>query len=308
MSRIAVAGALTICVTRPVERFPVPLAVGRVDNGGLTVAPAGTGWRVTRTAQALGDEVVFATYVGRDPLGALAIGALRGHGLYGPTTLRCTTQPRTVVLYDPDGNRCGVSDLRSTPRLRYPADRFDAATAGFDFAVLTNIEFTRSLIPLAVERGLPFATDLHVINSIDSDHNRPWMAQAHVLACSHEELPCSARDWIGQVWQRFGTPVVLVGCGADGAVVGVRDSGAIWQVRPSTPRGVRYQSGAGDTLLGSFVHHYVASGDAVSAARHAVLTAGWFIGAAPQRTRTVSAALLARLRTKHGLPDVIRFG
>ena len=178
--------------------------------------------------------------------------------------------------------------------------------------MLTNIEFTRSLIPFAVERGLPFATDLHVISSIDSDHNRPWMADAHVLACSHERLPGSARDWIGQVWRRFGTAVVLVGCGADGAVVGIRETGireggAIWHVRPSTPRGVRYQNGAGDTLLGSFVHHYVASGDPVHAARNAVLTAGWFIGASPQRARPVSAAVLARLRVNHGLPDAIRF-
>ncbi|HEX4220972.1 MAG TPA: carbohydrate kinase family protein [Pseudonocardiaceae bacterium] len=308
MTRIAVAGAMTICVSRPVEGFPVPLATGKVDNGGITVAPASTGWLVARTLQELGDEVVFATYVGRDPLGALAIGALRGKGLHGPTTLRCATQPRAVVLYDPDGNRAGVSDLRSTPRLRYPADRFGAATADADFAVLTNIEFTRSLIPLAVERGLPFATDLHVVSSIDSDHNRPWMADAHVLVCSHEGLPGSAADWVKQVWHRFGTPVVLVGCGADGALVGVREGHAIWQVRPSTPRGVRYQNGAGDTLLGSFVHHYVASGDAVSAARHAVLTAGWYIGAAPQRSRSVSAARLARLRATHGLPGVVRFG
>ena len=130
MSRIAVAGALTICVARQVEGFPVPLAVGRVDNGGLTVAPGGTGWLVARTLQELGDDVVFATYAGRDPLGALALGALRGHGLYGSTTLRCTTQPRAMVLYDRDGNRAGSATcarrrdggIRPTGSVRRPPD------------------------------------------------------------------------------------------------------------------------------------------------------------------------------------------
>ena len=306
MSRIAVAGAVTISVARQVERFPVPMANGKVDNGGLHVAPAGVGWLVSRTLQELGDEVVFATYVGSDPLGGLAIGALRRHGLYGPTTLRCGAQPRAVVLYDRGGNRTGVSDLRATPRLRYPARTFEGAVAGCEFAVLTNIEFTRSLIPVAVERGLPFATDLHIVSDVRSEHNQPWMARAHVLACSHVGLPGSPQEWVRQVWQRFGTPVVLVGCGANGAVVGVRERGEIWHVLPTTPRGVRYQNGAGDTLLASFVHHYVASGDVVSAARHAVLSAGWFIGARADRARPVSAAVLDRLCADHGLPGVIR--
>ena len=308
MSRIAVAGALTISVSRRVETFPVPLRTSEVHNGGLGVAPGGTGWLVARTLQGLGDEVVLATYVGRDPLGAVALGALREHGLAGPGTLRCSTQPRAVVLYDRDGNRSGVSDLRSTPRLRYPAERFEAAIDGCEFAVLTNIEFTTSLIPVAVRRGLPFATDVHVIGDVESAHNRPWLLAAHVLACSHERLRCSPEDWVRQVWRRFGTPVVLVGCGAGGAVVGVRATGDIWQVRPATPRGVRCQNGAGDTLLGSFVHHYLAAGDAVRAARNAVLSAGWFIGAAPDRARPLSAAGLARLRARHGLPAASKLG
>ncbi len=306
MSRVAVAGVVTISVSRQVERFPVPLVSSARHNGGLSVAPGGSGWQVTRTLQELGDEVVFATYVGSDPLGALAIGSLRRHGPYGPTTLHCAAQPRSVVLYDRDGTRSGVSDLRSTPRLRYPATLFATASDGCDFAVLTNIAFTRPLIPVAVERGLPFATDLHIVDSVASEHNQPWMAEAHVLACSHEGLPGSAQDWVSQVWQRFGTLVVLVGCGADGAVVGIRDTGAIWQVRPTAPRGVRCLSGAGDTLLGSFVHHYVASGDVVDAMRHAVLTAGWFIGASPERRSAVSAGQLATLRAEHGLPDITR--
>ncbi|HJP73874.1 MAG TPA: carbohydrate kinase family protein [Pseudonocardiaceae bacterium] len=297
MSRIAVAGAVTICVSRQVPRFPVPFVPSAVDNGGVTVAPGGTGWLVARTLQGLGDEVAFATYVGRDPLGALAVAALRAHGLYGPGTLRCATQPRAVLLYDEGGNRAGVSDLRATPRLRYPAERFPE---GVDFAVLTNIEFTRSLIPVAVGRGVPFATDLHVVSGVESAHNREWMADAQVLACSHEGLPGSAEDWVRALWRGFGTAVVLVGCGAEGAVVGV--DGGIWRVPASTPRGVRCQYGAGDTLLGSFVHHYVESGDAVDAARQAVLTAGWFIGARPERARPLSSAMLAALRGRHGLP------
>ncbi|HEX3782584.1 MAG TPA: carbohydrate kinase family protein [Pseudonocardiaceae bacterium] len=310
MTRIAVAGVLNIRTAWRIERFPVSLVSrarsNAIDNGGLSVAPGGSGWTVARTLQQLGDEVVFATYVGADALGAVAVSALREHGLYGPTTLRCADQPRAVVLYDRAGHRAGVSDLRSTPGLSYPAEEFDQAIAGCGFAVLTNIGFTRPLIPVAVDRGLPIATDLHIVDDVDDAYNRPWLAAGQVVACSHEGLPCSAEDWVSQVWRRFGTPVVLVGCGADGAVVGVRETGTIWQVHPTTPRGVRYVNGAGDTLLGSFTHHYAALGDAVDAARHAVLTAGWYVGGGPEPARPITAARLATIREDLGLPPATR--
>jgi sugar/nucleoside kinase (ribokinase family) len=64
---------------------------------------------------------------------------------------------------------------------------------------------------------------------------------------------------------------------------------------------VRYLSGAGDTLLAGFVHHYVRS-DPVTAARSAVLAAGWKVGGHPDEEFALTAAELAGL----GLPKVAR--
>jgi sugar/nucleoside kinase (ribokinase family) len=296
--RIMVAGVVNVRAARCCGTFPIPFAPSSLEPGGISVRMSGTGWTVTRTLQRLGTDVTFATYVGTDDLGGIVTHGLYRAGLYGPTTLSCDAQPRAIVLYDSDGRRAGTTDLRGTPDLDYPVDVFLAALDGgapVAMAVLTNIGFTRSLIPAMVERGVPIATDVHLVDSVGNRYNRDWLRAAHVLACSHEQLAESPAGWIRSVWQTFGTEIVLVGCGADGALLGVRADRRIWHVPAVAPRGVHYTSGAGDTLLGAFTHHYVALGDPVAAVRAAVLCAGWKIGGTPDEEPGVARRQLAEL-------------
>ncbi|WP_157440379.1 carbohydrate kinase family protein [Actinokineospora inagensis] len=305
--RVAVAGVVNVGVSCLVPEFPVPLISSRRLPGGLHFRIAGSGHTVARVAARLGADVAFATYVGADVLGSVAVQCLREQGLYGPGAQVCAEQPRAVVLFDAAGTRSGTSDLRDTPRLSYPADVFGSLLGDdCDIAVLSNIGFTRSLIPVTADRGVPIITDAHIVDSVDSPHNRDWMAAAHVVACSHEGLPLGPVNWVEDMWRVHRTPVVVVGCGADGAVIGVRDRRRIWQVPATTPRGVRYQSGAGDTLVGSFAYHYATSGDAVTALRNAVLSAGWAVGGAPEVDRAPSALVQEELVTSFGLPAARR--
>jgi acarbose 7IV-phosphotransferase len=284
VSRVVVAGVVNVRVARRFESFPVPFTPSAFDPGGISIRLSGTGWTVARTLQALGSTVLFATYVGADDLGQFAVQGLQRRGLYGPTTLVCDAQPRAMVLYDAGGRRANATDLRATPDLRYPVGSFTAALdtgAPVDTAVLTNIGFTRPLIPVALDRGIPIATDLHQVDTVDNHYNQDWLRASQILACSHEQLRSTPEAWVEAVWRRFGTELVLVGCGPAGAVLGIRADRRIWRVPACTPRGLRYTSGAGDTLLASFVHHRLATGDPVQAVRRAVLTAGWKVGGGP---------------------------
>jgi sugar/nucleoside kinase (ribokinase family) len=309
MSRVVVAGVVNVRAARRCEAFPLAVASSAFDPGGISIRLSGTGWTVARTLQQLGSEVLFATYVGADELGQFAAQGLRRCGLLGQTTLVCPSQPRALVLYGADGRRANVTDLRATPDLSYPPDIFAAAVdhaQAYDIAILANIGFTRPLISMAVDRGLPIATDLHLVDDVGSAYNRDWMVAAQILACSHEALPTSPEGWVRAMWRRYGTEIVLVGCGAGGAVLGVRALRQIWHVAAATPRGLRYTSGAGDTLLGSFVHHYLALDDPLAAVRNAVLTAGWKVGGDPDEEPGVLAGQLHELRTARGLPDSTR--
>lgn len=305
MPRIAVAGIVNVRLAVPVDQFPVPLMTSRRVPGQIAFRLSGVGWTIANTLHALGSDVIFATYIGRDPAGQLAEAGLRHAGLLGPTTQVCDAQPRAVVHYDHAGTRSGATDLRDTTTRRYPVEVFTDAldTVGdVDFAMLSNINFTRPLIKAAADRDIPIITDLHVIDTIRSPHNREWMNAAHVLSCSHERLPCPPTEWIRRLWSLYGTPVVIVGCGADGALVGLRQQHTVWHVPAVALRPVRYTSGAGDTLVAAFAHHYATSGCPVEALRHGVLAASWKVGSEPEDDIRDVGAMLPQLIHSHGLP------
>lgn len=305
MPRVAVAGIVNVRLAVPVDQFPVPFNSSRRAPGQIALRLSGVGWTVANTLRALGSDVIFATYIGRDPAGQLAEAGLRQAGLLGPTTQVCDAQPRAVVHYDHAGARSGATDLRDATTRRYPAEVFAHAldsTGDVDLAMLSNINFTRSLISVAAERAIPIITDLHVIDTARSRHNQDWMHAAHVLSCSHERLPCSPVDWIRWLWSLHGTPIVIVGQGSEGALIGLRAQRAVWHVPAVTPRPVRYTSGAGDTLLATFTHHYASTGNPVDALRHGVLAAGWKVGARPEDDISDAGTALPHLIRSHGLP------
>jgi sugar/nucleoside kinase (ribokinase family) len=184
--------------------------------------------------------------------------------------------------------------------------QFSRAVDNTQAAVLTNIGFTRPLIHAAVERGIPIVTDLHIVSDPADRHSQAWMRTAHVLACSHEGLTMSPSDWAHELWQRYGTEIVIVGCGGNGAVIAVRRDRTTWHIQGTAPRGVRYTSGAGDALVGAFVHHYFGLGDPVTALQHAVLLAGWKVGGLPDHTDALSPVRMSELSATHGLPSVTR--
>ena len=82
------------------------------------------------------------------------------------------------------------------------------------------------------------------------------------------------------VQDRYRTPVVVVGCGAGGAPLGVRDSGEIRHVPALAPRGVTSTAGAGDAVAAAaFMHVYAATGNPDAAIEQAVMFAGYAVGA-----------------------------
>ncbi|WP_229694161.1 carbohydrate kinase family protein [Lentzea pudingi] len=309
MPRIAVAGIVNVRLAVPVDVFPIPLTSSRRLPGQIALRLSGVGWTIANTLQALGSDVLFATYIGRDPAGQLAEAGLRSAGLLGPATQVCDAQPRAVVHYDRAGTRSGATDLRDAVNRRYPTEVFthalDAA-GGADFAMLSNINFTRSLISAAADRAIPIITDLHVIDTVQSRHNEEWMRVAHVLSCSHEKMPCPPGDWIRRLWSRYRTPVVIVGMGAAGALIGLHHHRAVWHVPAAASRLVRYTSGAGDTLLATFAHHYALTGDPIDALPHGCLAAGWKVGAGPDDDVRDAGTMLPHLVHSQGLPAVHR--
>ena len=255
---------------------------------------AAVGYGVAAGLAALGGGVRLATFVADDPLGQLVRAVLVDRGLWSDAVMPCTATPRSVVLVAPDGSRMVSTDLRDMPDARYPLERFRVALAGASWAVVTNIGFARPLLAVAREAGVPIAADVQAIDDLHDAYNAEWMAAADVLFCSHERLPMAPEAWATAVHDTYGCRIVVVGMGADGALVKVAGQPAR-QVPAVAPRGVISTAGAGDTLVAGFLHSYAVTGDADAAIEAAVAYAGYKVGAAPGEDGFCSAQGLAEL-------------
>lgn len=304
-SKIVVVGVTSLYMAVPVDEFPIDYQSTRFPTW-LRTGAAGSGCHIARTLQALGNDVRLCTVVGHDLPGTFIRAELCREGLLGPGTVDSHASTLGVVLVAADGQRMGQPYLATVNAVEYPAAVFCQSLRGADLAVLTNARFARPLLRHARRLGVPIAVDVHLIADVDDVYNKPWLEVADVIFCSHERLQeTTPAGWIGQVFDRYpGCAIVGIGCGSAGCILGLRD-GRLIQVPAVAPRGVVSTAGAGDTLLASFIHGWLATGNPVRAIERAVLYAGWAVGDTFPCEATLTVEQLDTLDAACGIRAVI---
>ncbi|WP_338598471.1 carbohydrate kinase family protein [Saccharopolyspora sp. SCSIO 74807] len=298
-SKVVVAGTASLAINVGVQDLPVDPGQGPWRPRWLEAGVGGAGGHIATILAGLGDDVELCTVIGSDGPGRLIRDQLREHALDGPTVLEGTSSALAAVLVAPDGQRMVFSHMASVAAIQYPEEVFAEALRGADLAVLTSTEFTRPLLPRAVLRGVPIAVDVNVIADVNEDYYGPWLEVADIVFCSHERLPTTPEKWISQIFRRYpGCLMAAVGRGAQGCLLGLRD-GRMVSAEAVAPLGVCNTSSAGDSLFASFLHGWLATGNAVEALPDAVLYAGWRIGHRFPSGVSLSPADLAVLRSRN---------
>jgi sugar/nucleoside kinase (ribokinase family) len=301
VGRILVSGLINIETTVRVDGFPVEYTPVRYPFFGVNATVSGVGYNVAKALTGLGHDVRFLSMIGQDLDSKIVYEQLHLDGIPHGFVIQAPEQTaRSVILYDPDGRRLINVDLKDLQERVYPETLFDQAAFDVSLAVLCNINFTRPFLQRLGERGVPIATDVHAISNLDDDYNRDYMAAATILFMSHELLPLSPEDWIRALWDRYGTEIVVVGMGPEGALLGVRRDGLLARFPAVQTRPVVNTIGAGDALFSAFVHVYHQTADPVLAIKKAVVFASYKIGEAGAAQGFLSAAALDELYDRIG--------
>lgn len=280
MGAILVSGLINIETTVQVDSFPIAYTPVRYPFFGVNATVSGVGYNVAKALHTLGSPPRFLSLIGRDMGGRLVTDALERDGL--PATFiaaELEQTPRSAILYDRDGRRMINVDLKDIQERAYPPALFEQAAQGVSLAALCNVNFSRPFLAIMRARGVPVATDVHAISDLESEYDRDFMAAADVLFMSDECLPCAPAAWVRRVWDRYGTPVAVVGLGAQGALLAVKADGFIERVPAVATRPLVNTIGAGDALFSCFVHVFHQTGDPYEAIRRAMVFASYKIGA-----------------------------
>lgn len=281
MGNILISGLINLEVTLCVDAFPIAYVPVRYPFFGVNSTVSGVGYNVVKALTVLGDSVRFLSLIGRDLAGSLVRESLILDGIPGRFIVDQMEQtPHSVVLYDGEGRRQINVDLKDVQEQHYPEQLFDQAAEGCSLAALCNVNFSRPFLHRAQQRGLCIATDVHAISELEDAYNRDFMQHADVLFMSDELLPCSPEEWAGVVLDRYSPEVVVIGLGAQGALLAVRRDRFVGRIPAVHTRDVVNTIGAGDALFSAFIHYYIKSGDPYGAIRRAMVFASYKIGQA----------------------------
>lgn len=276
---VVVVGHINLETTVAIEGFPLAYNPVNYRFFGIESQVAGVGYNLALALHTLGTQVKLLSLIGPDPSGDLVKQALQLQGLATQGVLTQASQTgQAVILYDPSGQRQIHTDLKDLQDQCYPVHSFRQAAQGANLAVLGNINYSRGLIPIALELGLPIATDVHTISHLNDAYNHDYMAAAQVLFQSHERLSVSPQEWVRLVQKQYGPKVMGVGLGSQGALLGL-PSGSMLHIPAQPLRPIVNTIGAGDALFAAFLHFFLKTEDPLVSMRYAVAFAGYKIGA-----------------------------
>jgi ribokinase len=279
MAQILVAGLINIETTLKIDSFPIPYNPVHYPFFGINSTVSGVGYNVAKALTILGHEVNFLSLLGDDAASILVrtdLKALDISDKYIHSQLKNT--PQSVILYDHNGQRAIFTDLKDIQDQAYPLAITEHVINKSDLAVICNINFSRPMLALAKEKKLPIATDVHAISQIDDAYNADYMASATILFQSHEKLPVSPEAWAKLVYETYGTPIIVIGLGKDGALLAVHDDNFMERIPAVYTRPIVNTIGAGDALFSSFVHTYTLTKDAYTSIKTATIFASYKIG------------------------------
>lgn len=295
MGPIFVSGLVNVETTVAVDGFPIEYVPVRYPFFGVRSTVSGVGLNIASALTALGRDVQLASIVGRDDEAARVRVDLERRELSADLILALVDQTATsAILYDPSGRRLINTDLKDLQNAAMPVELVRPTIESADAVVLCNINFSRPLLTFARELHKPVFTDVHALVDPDDDYNRDFMAAADVLFLSNEMFAGREQEFVGELQARFGPQVIVVGCGADGAMLFSRGSEPV-HVPAVTPRPIVNTVGAGDALFAAFVDGYTRGLKAEAALRRAVAFAGWKIGAVGAAEGFADAATLDSL-------------
>jgi len=279
MSRFFVAGLINLETTLAIDGFPVPYFPVRYPFFGIQTTVSGVGYNIAKALNMLGDQVDFASLIGGDDNGDLVRKALEADRIDDGLILSNVNETaQSVIIYDRQGKRQIHTDLKDIQDQAYPLDKAITAIEQADLVVICNINFARPLLKAAKNAGKWVATDVHALSSLEDDYNQDYLRAADILFLSDESLPDSPEQIARKILNQFNTRIVVLGLGAEGALMGVRRDGFIGRFPAVRTREVVNTIGAGDALFSAFIDRFQRTRDPYLAIRQAMVFASYKIG------------------------------
>ncbi len=279
--KVLISGLVNIETTVAVQGFPIPYFPIDYPFFGVNAHVSGVGYNLARAFSALGDKTELISFLGSDDESERILKRLEKDGFSTDGIIRSLKNtPVSVVLFDHTGKRQIYCDLKDIQEKKIDTDSkmIEKKIADCDIVCACNTGFNRPLIRKAVEMAKPVATDVHILSNADDEYNRDFMKHAGILFLSDEGLPCSAKEFIQRLEDKYHSDIIVIGMGSSGAMLLDGERQKIWVLTAAKCGNVVNTVGAGDALFSAFIHYYLKGFHCIDALKRAEMFAAIKIG------------------------------
>ncbi len=158
--------------------------------------------------------------------------------------------PRTINLITSNGEKHVLYDRSSLANYKYPEELFKKIISKTPWVYFSTAEFTDYLLPIAHKMQVKIATDIQAVENISKKHELR-LKYSKILFASNAKLKTSVTDFIRRAWQ-YGSPIVVVTQGANGATLGLKSENKITHYRAFPVKNIVDTTGAGDNFAAAF--------------------------------------------------------
>lgn len=276
---ILVSGLINIETTVKIPSFPINYSPIEFSFFGVNSGVAGVGYNIAKALTVLGDNVQLFSFTGNDMESDFIFSELNKDGISAnhiERNLKAT--PVSVIFYDTSARRKIYCDLKNIQDVQPDISFIKKRIEKTDIVAACNINFSRPILRAAKECGKMIAIDVHVLSSIDDAYNREFLEYADIVFLSDENLPCPKEDFLTSLKNAYGMKIIVLGCGADGAMLYERKKDKIVHFPAAKSEQIVNTAGAGDALFSCFIHFYAGGLSAESALQYAQRFAAIKIG------------------------------
>jgi sugar/nucleoside kinase (ribokinase family)/RimJ/RimL family protein N-acetyltransferase len=238
---------------------------------GIETHVSGIACNVAAGLAALGTPVRLTAITGTDEVGQLIRAHLATIVGLEVTYVDLPESPLTVVLLGANGGRAVLSDLKEAPSASLgDGPQLDGCSAFVPVTIPANLP----AVEKALSAGVPVLADIQSVASPDDPAKEPFCRAATVLAMSGSRITGEPDRWLRRMGELYGTPLMVLGLGDRGAMLG-RDAGKQIDLVPAVAAPVRSTVGAGDALWACFIDGYLRGADPLWALQRAVAAASY---------------------------------
>lgn len=274
MSKVIVAGITQLETIVKVKELPIQYTPYTGEKDTIYISAGGDAFNESLALKWLGDEVEFMSVVGKT----------QDLSVFNPSDREVTLPtkyilpileetPMEVLLYDVRRKKQHFEDLKDIRDAKYDMSLVEPLIDSCDMVVLSNVNFCRPFIPIALDHGKKLAVKIHCFTREKEIYNEDYMQNAHILYFNDNSIDEEPYAFINEMKEKYDPGIIIFGQGPQGVIIydKVKEFTVHYDAVKSSQ--IVNTAGAGNALFACFLHYYMKAGDSKTAIRKALLFA-----------------------------------